>query len=53
MKKKIIKKVKENKQIVEIHIYIHQNNVPQYPSVPYNPNGTYLNPLNPPYIVTC
>ena len=55
MKKKTPKK--ENKQIVEIHIYVHQDYKPN----PYfNPNGgaggtqTYPFPnLNPPYIVTC
>ncbi len=47
-KKKEIKK-KENKQIVEIHIYIHQQGVWTTPNYPNNP----LNPItNPPYFVT-
>lgn len=49
MKKKITKKktVSRPKQIIEIHIYVHQNN---------NLTGTNLppyNPINPPYFVTC
>ncbi len=51
MKKKIIKK-KENKQIVEIHIYVHQEVKNPYPS--YNPNGTGGNGiLPPPHITLC
>lgn len=43
MKKKTNKK--ENKQIVEIHIYVHQ--VQTNPATPQtNPNGTW-NPHNP------
>ena len=50
MKKKIIKKEKKvNKQVVEIHVYIHQEYKP-YPY--YNPNGTGGNPLYPPYSPT-
>jgi hypothetical protein len=47
MKKKPIKKEKkENKQVVEIHIYVHQGYTP---APYYNPNGgggtgTYPNP---------
>jgi len=37
-------KKKKEKQIVEIHIYIHQ-------FAPLAPQQT--NPLNPPYFVTC
>lgn len=46
--KKTIKKVKkESKQIVEIHIYIHQ-----YPNFGNGNGGN--NPITqPPYIVTC
>jgi len=44
-KKKTIKQPKDNKQIVEIHIYIHQN----YTNVP-----TIIQPNTfPPYQVTC
>ena len=45
MKKKPIKK--ENKQIVEIHIFIHQlgQTFPQFPTYP-------ITPTNPPYTPT-
>ena len=46
------KKPKKEKQVIEIHIYVHQvpNYIPTYPTYPNNP----LNPnLNPPYTVTC
>jgi hypothetical protein len=50
MKVKTIKKKKENKKVIEIHIYVHQS-TSQY----INPNGTFQPniPLNTPYIVTC
>lgn len=65
MKKKT--KKKENKQVIEIHIYVHQNNLNgaagtgiYYTSCTC---GTYkggltsapcpVHPLNPPYVVTC
>ncbi|MGI9118449.1 MAG: hypothetical protein ACR2IQ_02780 [Minisyncoccia bacterium] len=52
MKKKTTKK-ELKKQIVEIHIYVHQNN-----GIYVTPNGggsgtTPINPCNPPYYVTC
>jgi len=58
MKKKQPKK--ENKQIIEIHIYVHQNyqgtwTTPNTFPAPF-PNitpGTGNPIINPPYIVTC
>lgn len=59
MKKKTTKKIKkENKQVIEIHIYVHQNSTGIWttPNYPHNPNITpgTGNPItNPPYVVTC
>ena len=52
MKKKTIKK--ENKQIVEIHNYIHQVNPNGVGQITYpTPQAPYINPVtNPPYYVT-
>lgn len=50
MKKKQTKPKKENKQIIEIHVYIHNNGLnTNIPPLPYNPNPI----TNPPWIVTC
>ena len=45
MKKKT-KVKKENKQIIEIHVYVHQDNIPNYippiyPNTPGLPYGPY------------
>lgn len=42
---------KEKKQVIEIHIYIHQDNqtVPIYPVNPIYPGTAPYNPFNPPY----
>jgi hypothetical protein len=42
MEKKTKKPKKEKKQVVEIHIYIHQLPIQTYQPIqpPYNPNGT-------------
>jgi hypothetical protein len=50
-------KAKKEKQVVEIHIYIHQ--LPYYQFTPSTPTwspgqtGTGKPPWNPPYEVTC
>lgn len=53
MKKKKSKELKKEPQVIELHIYIHQDNgftVPLNPHIqPYSPNPI----TNPPYIVTC
>jgi hypothetical protein len=52
MKKQIKKEKKEKKQIVEIHIYVHNQGFNSF-QVPYNPNPTPNTLPIPPYIVTC
>ena len=53
MAKKIKKEIKKEPQVVEIHIYVHQNIIPTLPISPGNyPNTT--NPTPPPYVTfTC
>jgi len=49
--KKTVKK--DKKQIVEIHIYIHQIPYCQPINPNFTPNGTGKQPWQPPYEVTC
>jgi len=52
MEKKKTKK--KEPQVIEIHIYVHQNGVATYPPIQIPPGGGgTVNPNFPPYSVTC
>jgi hypothetical protein len=56
-KPKKVKVKKEKKQVVEIHIYIHQPPYDQFTPSPnhptVSPSTTGIQPWNPPYQVNC